>query len=953
MRKLVIILMLFSLASYGQVTSFKGFRIADNTTQFGGNISIGNLVYNVAEGELWVATSSVASTETLTTASASFKLINTDEIDPIYAGDSSNIVWFADTISSIATRYDLDTITHFTNSDETDPIFNTHLASDITAVDTTYWGLDNQNLIGGSFDAGTNMLTVGIENGLSDQIDLSPLAGGDDWGSQTVESNATLTGSGITLSPLSVDSTNVMASKWFVSQHEDADADPTNELQTLSSDGTPGNISIDFGSTLNLNVDDADASITNELQNLQEVTTQGNTTTDTIHAGDFNVPTQGTYQYEGEDVIVIKSNTFDTRIGLKSGSDLFGAQTAIGHEAAMNVTGGGYFAGGAGAGKGAGTTFTAVGFSSGLNPDTVLNDFITLGYQAKPLYDGHFVIQQNNLNTTPLIEGNLNTGKVTIHDTLDMDYSNIVNVNYPQNPSDAANKKYVDDNLFTNADETDPIFTAHTTSNISDGAGFLKNNGTGTWSYDNNTYLTTETDPIYAGDSVNIVWFSDLNYFTTNDEIDPIYSADSSNIVWFSDLDYFTNTDETDPIFNAHLASAITATDTTNWGLDSDATNELNTYLSLINDTLKLTDAGGTLEQDLSGIAGNVSDSLNLPNLTNNYVPYWNDQFEDSPIQVNGGNVGIGTTNPTDPFDVKATLNNQRLIRISHPTYPELASGFIGFATDGGQTPNGVVTFGVQYGNTYYNVINIKRSTRYVGIGIASPTHRLHVDGGIRIGNTTTANTGVIRWTGTDYEGYDGTTWQSFTEAATGGTDDQTASEVDISDAGGYYTSTDVEGALQEIGGGTSDSLWNSDNTILYNEYPNYRLILHSDNNYTGGLAPEGSVELNGSSSGIFLNGTSTDAGRINIFDNANLASSQIGRHDGENFITRKIAGDTIYKVDKDGHTMSQSSTLKQFLKLDPQSTTPTPELGKIYLRESDSTLQFYNGTAWKEIQLN
>jgi len=36
--------------------------------------------------------------------------------------------------------------------------------------------------------------------------------------------------------------------------------------------------------------------------------------------------------------------------------------------------------------------------------------------------------------------------------------------------------------------ESDPVFSAHTTSNISNGTGFLKNNGSGTWSYDNNTY---------------------------------------------------------------------------------------------------------------------------------------------------------------------------------------------------------------------------------------------------------------------------------------------------------------------------------------------------------------------------------------------------------------------------------------------------------------------------------
>ena len=51
--------------------------------------------------------------------------------------------------------------------------------------------------------------------------------------------------------------------------------------------------------------------------------------------------------------------------------------------------------------------------------------------------------------------------------------------------------------------ETDPIFSAHTTSNIVNGTGFLKNNGSGTWSYDSNTYLTAETshaDVLVDGD---------------------------------------------------------------------------------------------------------------------------------------------------------------------------------------------------------------------------------------------------------------------------------------------------------------------------------------------------------------------------------------------------------------------------------------------------------------------
>ncbi|MBL7103010.1 MAG: hypothetical protein ISS18_01650 [Bacteroidales bacterium] len=40
-----------------------------------------------------------------------------------------------------------------------------------------------------------------------------------------------------------------------------------------------------------------------------------------------------------------------------------------------------------------------------------------------------------------------------------------------------------------------------------------------------------------------------------------------------------------------------------------------------------------------------------------------------------------------------------------------------------------------------------------IGIGI-NPSEKLEVDGGIKIGNTSNMNTGTIRWTGTDFEGY-------------------------------------------------------------------------------------------------------------------------------------------------------------------------------------------------------
>ena len=50
-------------------------------------------------------------------------------------------------------------------------------------------------------------------------------------------------------------------------------------------------------------------------------------------------------------------------------------------------------------------------------------------------------------------------------------------------------------------------------------------------------------------------------------------------------------------------------------------------------------------------------------------------------------------------------------------------------------------------------------STGDVGIGTSTPLEKLDVDGGIRVGNTTNANAGTIRWNGSCFEGFDGTQW--------------------------------------------------------------------------------------------------------------------------------------------------------------------------------------------------
>ncbi len=78
MKKLIVTMsiVLISLLGYSQVTNVGEFRIANATTAFGVNLPIGTKVYDIANNKYYVATAGVASTATLTTASASFSLLN-------------------------------------------------------------------------------------------------------------------------------------------------------------------------------------------------------------------------------------------------------------------------------------------------------------------------------------------------------------------------------------------------------------------------------------------------------------------------------------------------------------------------------------------------------------------------------------------------------------------------------------------------------------------------------------------------------------------------------------------------------------------------------------------------------------------------------------------------------------------------------------------------------------
>jgi hypothetical protein len=97
------------------------------------------------------------------------------------------------------------------------------------------------------------------------------------------------------------------------------------------------------------------------------------------------------------------------------------------------------------------------------------------------------------------------------------------------------------------------------------------------------------------------------------------------------------------------------------------------------------------------------------------------------------------------------------------------ASTAIGSRNVGGGSPSAwfgddpIFEIGIGiYDVSYENAMTVLKNGN-VGIGPTSPDEKLEVDGGIKMGNTVNTIAGTIRWTGTDFEGYDGTTWRSLT----------------------------------------------------------------------------------------------------------------------------------------------------------------------------------------------
>lgn len=98
-------------------------------------------------------------------------------------------------------------------------------------------------------------------------------------------------------------------------------------------------------------------------------------------------------------------------------------------------------------------------------------------------------------------------------------------------------------------------------------------------------------------------------------------------------------------------------------------------------------------------------------------------------------------------------------------------------------------------------VVQLDTITDSVGIGTLTPLQKLHVQGAIVIGTKTADVAGAIQWTGTHFQGYDGSSWVNLDDTGGGGSgsldDAYNLGRTIIADAGPMILTSTSASALQ------------------------------------------------------------------------------------------------------------------------------------------------------------
>lgn len=201
------------------------------------------------------------------------------------------------------------------------------------------------------------------------------------------------------------------------------------------------------------------------------------------------------------------------------------------------------------------------------------------------------------------------------------------------------------------------------------------------------------------------------------------------------------------------------------------------------------------------------------------------------------------------------------------------------------------------------NYVYLVTSSDSVGIGTSTPSEKLDVNGGIKLGNATGTNEGVIRWTGTDLEVYKSGSWVSLTAGATGG-EANTASNISGTGVGIFKSKVGVDLQFKRLKAGNGISITDNTDSVTVASNINIR---------DGGASISSSptdLDFNGSQFAL-TDGTKADSVEIKIATDGITATEIATNAVGQTELAPNVAVEIIRVSGGSALTRNDTLTFK------------------------------------------